>query len=511
MAGTFLDDRQVVNRAALSALGNTANLTLDVIMGDINTFFANATASATASVLMERDANANTRANNFIEGFTTTATAATATTLTVASTYFQQFTGTTTQTVVLPNATTLVAGQAFLIANRSTGIVTVNANGGGLIQTMAANSQAIFTATSIGTSAGTWDSDYSIANALSNPMTAAGQMIYGGSSGTPLSVAAGTTGQSLISNGTSAPTFETLPGNSTALKAPTITNLTSTGTQTGTLFYISAPASNVTAGATYTNNSNTFTLLASLTTFNTGWVAFFSGTGATTGSTLTKSSGTGPTTLTFSATQNLATYTSPSGPASLYLKIKMAGGGGGGGGAGGTGDGQGGTGNPSTFGSLELITLGGSGGYNGNASSTPGLGGSAAYIGSPALTVAALPGGNGTMATIATTTTFQVSGSGGSTPYFNGGGFSSYADTGGSGAANTGGGGAGAGGPSTSGYAGHGGGSGAFAEAIINSPLSTYYYSVGTGGAGGNAGSSPTGNAGGAGGAGIIVVEEHYQ
>ena len=163
---TQLDDRQIVNRAPLSALGNTANLTLDVIMGDINTFFANATASATASVLMLRDANANTRANNFIEGFTTTVSSGTALVLTVGSTYFQQITGTAAQTVTLPNATTLVAGQSFLIANRSTLYATINANGGGLVQSMAPGSQTLLTVTSIGTSAGTWDSSYSVAGPI---------------------------------------------------------------------------------------------------------------------------------------------------------------------------------------------------------------------------------------------------------------------------------------------------------------------------------------------------------
>lgn len=119
--------------------------------------------TATASTLMSRDANANTRVNNLIENFATTATAAGTTTLTVSSSRTQQFTGTTTQTVVLPDATTLVVGQAFTIINRSTGIVTVNANGGGLIQTMVGGSQTIVTVTSIGSSAGTWDSQYSIA------------------------------------------------------------------------------------------------------------------------------------------------------------------------------------------------------------------------------------------------------------------------------------------------------------------------------------------------------------
>jgi hypothetical protein len=76
-----------------------------------------------------------------------------------------QITGTTTQTVVLPAATTLAVGQMFKITNRSTGVVTVNMNGGSLLQTMAASSQLIATVITNGTSAGTWDAEYSITNA----------------------------------------------------------------------------------------------------------------------------------------------------------------------------------------------------------------------------------------------------------------------------------------------------------------------------------------------------------
>ncbi len=43
-----------------------------------------------------------------------------------------------------------------------------------------------------------------------NPMNAAGQMIYGGTGGAASSLAAGTSGQVLVSNGTSAPAFTTL-------------------------------------------------------------------------------------------------------------------------------------------------------------------------------------------------------------------------------------------------------------------------------------------------------------
>jgi len=63
-------------------------------------------------------------------GYTSTATAAGTTTLTNTSSYYQQFTGSTTQTVVLPVTSTLITGWTFHIVNNSTGNVTVNSSGG---------------------------------------------------------------------------------------------------------------------------------------------------------------------------------------------------------------------------------------------------------------------------------------------------------------------------------------------------------------------------------------------
>lgn len=96
-------------------------------------------------------------ANLITGGYTTTATAAGTTTLTVASTTIQLFSGATTQTVVLPDATTLALGHRFYIENDSTGALTINANGGGLIRTLTTLNDVQLTCTSIGTAAGTWD------------------------------------------------------------------------------------------------------------------------------------------------------------------------------------------------------------------------------------------------------------------------------------------------------------------------------------------------------------------
>ncbi len=66
--------------------------------------------------------------------YATTATAAGTTTLTVTSAQAQYFTGATTQTVVLPVASTLALGFKFEIVNRSSGTVTVQSSGGNTVK-----------------------------------------------------------------------------------------------------------------------------------------------------------------------------------------------------------------------------------------------------------------------------------------------------------------------------------------------------------------------------------------
>lgn len=100
---------------------------------------------------------------SLFRGITTTATAAGTTTLVASSKQYQQFTGVTTQTVVLPDATTLVTPatqtttpRRFDIFNRSTGVITVNFNGGTLAATVPADSQRYFLLVNGSTAAGTW-------------------------------------------------------------------------------------------------------------------------------------------------------------------------------------------------------------------------------------------------------------------------------------------------------------------------------------------------------------------
>jgi hypothetical protein len=140
-------------------LGSSPTITTPVLTGlPTGTGVASA---ATASTLASRDANANLTANNFLESYATTATAAGTTTLTVSSAGLQYFTGTTTQTVALPVASTLVLGQQWLIVNTSTGAVTVQSSGGNNVIILAGGTSALVTCIlTSGTTAASWNAAY---------------------------------------------------------------------------------------------------------------------------------------------------------------------------------------------------------------------------------------------------------------------------------------------------------------------------------------------------------------
>ena len=99
--------------------------------------------------------------DNIKLGYTTTATAAGTTTLTVSSNYYQRFTGTTTQTVVLPVTSTLVIGMSYAIENASTGNLTVNSSGGNLVATVIPGTTMVFLCIGTAlTTAADWDAEY---------------------------------------------------------------------------------------------------------------------------------------------------------------------------------------------------------------------------------------------------------------------------------------------------------------------------------------------------------------
>ena len=109
------------------------------------------------ATLAYANSNGNVIAQNIIGNYATTATAAGTTTLTVSSKLYQFFTGSNTQTVVLPDATTLTVGTQYYIDNNSTGSITVNKNGGAQLAVVPANSDMFFIVTDVSSAAGVWD------------------------------------------------------------------------------------------------------------------------------------------------------------------------------------------------------------------------------------------------------------------------------------------------------------------------------------------------------------------
>ncbi|HWI50095.1 MAG TPA: hypothetical protein VNU45_17940 [Rummeliibacillus sp.] len=147
---------------AYPALSSIAGLTTVaneyIYTTGVNTYAVHAiTSTPGAGILAAWDANLNLLANNFLKGFTTIATAATTTTLTVSSAEIQQFTGVTTQTIVMPLVSTLKIGQGFIIINSSSGALTINSSGGNLIQTVEAGTALYLNCILItGTTAASW-------------------------------------------------------------------------------------------------------------------------------------------------------------------------------------------------------------------------------------------------------------------------------------------------------------------------------------------------------------------
>lgn len=109
--------------------------------------------------LVTRDVNWNITANNYIDSYATTVTATSSTTLTVSSKMYQFFTGTATQDVVLPDATTLALGHRFHIDNNSTLAVTIKTNGWATLYVLAWWTDCMVVCTDISSAAWVWDNN----------------------------------------------------------------------------------------------------------------------------------------------------------------------------------------------------------------------------------------------------------------------------------------------------------------------------------------------------------------
>jgi hypothetical protein len=168
-----------------------------------------------------------------LPAFTTTPTSATTTTLTVASTQVQEFTGATTHTVKLPT-TGIVAGRQFTTINSSTGLLTVQSSSAASIIILVAASSATFTAlVSTPTTAAHWRVDYSplVSSGSSFALARAGDAFLSVDSG-GAKVILGATGTDAFVGTQSAHSINVRTGNTTRATIDTSGNLSVTGTIT---------------------------------------------------------------------------------------------------------------------------------------------------------------------------------------------------------------------------------------------------------------------------------------
>lgn len=178
-----------------------------------------------------------------IEGTVETVTAAGTTTLTKDSQTNQIFTGSATETVVLPDATTLPEGRRFYIANRSSLSIDIEDNAAGAVKTLLANTQATIILTDNSTAAGSWDVENIIADAsqlvgilevdnggtgLDGSTAPNGSVLIGNGTGYTLDTIDATTNQTTVTNGAGSIQIGTVQDIATT-SSPTFASPTITG------------------------------------------------------------------------------------------------------------------------------------------------------------------------------------------------------------------------------------------------------------------------------------------
>lgn len=114
------------------------------------------TASTGANSVVLRDSYENITTNNINLSFQQVVTSGGTTALTVASPYYTQFTGTSTQILQLPDATTCILGTTFIFDNDSTQDVTIKDGAGSTFELLVPGGFHTFVLESNSTVAGSW-------------------------------------------------------------------------------------------------------------------------------------------------------------------------------------------------------------------------------------------------------------------------------------------------------------------------------------------------------------------
>jgi hypothetical protein len=115
------------------------------------------TTSSGANSVMLRDANQNVDVNRLNQSNTSISASGGTTALTAASSYSQTLNGTGNQTYTMPDATTLATGVAFVFNNNATGVLTLQDYATGPIGTITSGGAVELVLLSNATVGGTWD------------------------------------------------------------------------------------------------------------------------------------------------------------------------------------------------------------------------------------------------------------------------------------------------------------------------------------------------------------------
>jgi hypothetical protein len=208
-------------------------------------------------------------------GYTTTATAAGTTTLDNTSSFYQLFTGATTQTVVLPVTSTLALGWSFRINNSSSGALTIQSSGLNAVVTVNGNTTVYLTCINTGvTDATGWRVGFTEVAAV----TGSGSMVL--NSGASLVNLTATGSISLTGTSTNNSTFHT------SQAAGTITVGGTTGT--GLIIFGRSTVSQTTSiqdGVTASGSTKTITIGTAGALGSTTSITFGSATSGATSNT----------------------------------------------------------------------------------------------------------------------------------------------------------------------------------------------------------------------------------
>jgi hypothetical protein len=194
-----------------------------------------------------------------IEGYLEIASAAATTILDTTSAAKIRVTGTTTQTIVLPDVSTLELGWFYIVTNDSTGNVTVQSSGLGTIVTLGGGVSALIQCILVtGTTAASWNSEFCAFSAI----TGSGAVVRAGSPTlTGVLNAAAISASSYVKGGFTAHAAGTL-----AMALGTNKVVSVTPNATGTLTTTVSPA-----GSTATIIVNTSGVTSYTMTFGTGF------------------------------------------------------------------------------------------------------------------------------------------------------------------------------------------------------------------------------------------------